>query len=92
MALREDVKLSPQKLSRKMFGQVWFRQFLFLHGLATMIDDDDDELPPSEYLRDLSERLRSIPVMYGTNGYDIDRLEEIASDLSPPESSGTEAT
>lgn len=36
----------------------------------------DDE----EYLRDLAERLRHIPVMYGTDDYDIGRLLQIARD------------
>lgn len=40
--------------------------------------DDNEELPPAAYLRDLAERLRHVPVMYGTDGYDIDRLAEIA--------------
>ena len=39
------------------------------------------KMADSEYLRDLAERLRHIPVMYGTDGYDIDRLEQIAKRL-----------
>lgn len=35
----------------------------------------------AEYLRDLAERLRHIPVMYGTDGGDIDRLAMIAKQL-----------
>lgn len=34
-----------------------------------------------DYLRNLSERLRSVPVMYGVDGADIDRLQEIATEL-----------
>jgi hypothetical protein len=43
---------------------------------------NDDEPSPSEYLKGLAERLRSIPVMYGTDEYDIDRLHEIADSLT----------
>ena len=35
----------------------------------------------SAYLRDLAERLARIPVMYGVNGADIDRLREIAEEI-----------
>lgn len=47
----------------------------------TLENEDPVELPVVAYLRDLSERLMDIPVMYGTDGYDIDRLNEIARDL-----------
>jgi hypothetical protein len=39
------------------------------------------DLTDVEYLRDLAERLRHIPVMYGTDDGDIDRLLEIARAL-----------
>ena len=41
-------------------------------------EDDAPELPAAEYLRDLANRLMHVPVEYGTDGYDIDRLAEIA--------------
>lgn len=40
-----------------------------------------DELNDPYYLRDLAERLRNVPVMYGTDGYDIDRLQEVAKNI-----------
>lgn len=46
---------------------------------------DPEELPelgPAEYLRDLAERLMHVPAMYGTDGYDCDRLKEIARVLA----------
>ena len=45
-----------------------------------MTDDGEDfvELSPKQYLLDLAERLRRIPVTYGINGYDIDHLAQIA--------------
>lgn len=45
-----------------------------------MTDEDEDfvELPPKQYLLDLANRLRRIPVVYGIDGYDIDRLAQIA--------------
>jgi hypothetical protein len=45
--------------------------------------DDLTEVEDADYLRNLSARLRRIPVMYGTDGYDIDRLLEIARSLKP---------
>jgi hypothetical protein len=39
------------------------------------------EPPAAEYLRELAERLRQIPVMHGVDGGDIDRLQRIASEL-----------
>lgn len=33
------------------------------------------------YLRNLAERLRHIPVMYGTDDYDISRLYRLAKEL-----------
>lgn len=47
-----------------------------------------EALSDPEYLRDLAERLRHIPVMYGTDGYDIDRLYEMARAIEKPPSSG----
>lgn len=43
----------------------------------------DNELPPAAYLRDLAARINRIPVMYGTDQYDVERLEEIAANLEP---------
>jgi hypothetical protein len=43
--------------------------------------DEDVELSDAEYLRNLAERLLHIPVMFGTDGYDIDRLSNIAREL-----------
>lgn len=40
-----------------------------------------EKLSDADYVRNLAERLMRIPVMYGTNGYDIDRLHEIAKTL-----------
>lgn len=36
----------------------------------------------ADYLRDLAERLMRVPVMYGTNQCDCDRLLEIATKLT----------
>lgn len=44
-----------------------------------MDDEGNDELPPAEYLRDLVERMRHIPVMYGVDDYDISRLLNMAA-------------
>lgn len=41
----------------------------------------DHELSDAEYLRDLAKRLREIPVIYGTDDGDIDRLYEIAGSI-----------
>jgi hypothetical protein len=40
--------------------------------------DEPPELGAVAYLRDLAERLMRVPVMYGTNQYDVDRLDAIA--------------
>lgn len=34
------------------------------------------------YLKDLAERLMHVPAMYGTDGYDVDRLTEIAKGMT----------
>jgi hypothetical protein len=47
------------------------------------MSDGDEELSPGEYLKDLAERIFQIPVMYGTDGYDYDRLQEIACAIEP---------
>jgi hypothetical protein len=47
------------------------------------MSDGDEELSPGEYLKDLAERICQIPVMYGTDGYDYDRLQEIARAIEP---------
>ena len=44
-------------------------------------DHEDNELNNSDYLKDLSERLRNIPVMYGIDGYDIDRLRSMGTEV-----------
>lgn len=50
--------------------------------------EDDDDAEPSifdmtdrDYLLDLRERLRAVPVMYGVDGSDIDRLGELIGRL-----------
>jgi hypothetical protein len=42
---------------------------------------EDKELPPAAYLRDLANRLMFVPIMYGTDGYDVDRLAKIARQI-----------
>jgi len=37
-------------------------------------EEDEREETPAEFLRDLAERLRHIPVAYGTDDFDISRL------------------
>lgn len=39
---------------------------------------ENHEMSDAEYLRDLAERLMHVPATYGTDGYDTDRLSEIA--------------
>lgn len=53
---------------------------------------DETELTDAEYLRDLAERLRHIPVAHGTDGYDVDRLGWIADKLTAPGEGGVKAT
>lgn len=48
------------------------------------MSDDDKEPVSSEFLRDLAERLRGVPVMYGVDDGDIDTLGSIAGDLDHP--------
>lgn len=43
--------------------------------------DDSEELNDTDYLRDLSERIRNIPVLFGTDGYDVDRLWNMANKM-----------
>jgi len=38
-----------------------------------------EEMNDSEYLKDLAERIRYIPAFNGVDGYDVDRIEEIAN-------------
>jgi hypothetical protein len=45
---------------------------------AGMLDDIPNT---ADYLRDLAERLMGVPVMYGTNQYDVDRLQALAEEL-----------
>lgn len=46
---------------------------------GTLIGLNDE--PIEEYLCDLSERLREIPVMYGVDGGDIDTLNTLATEI-----------
>lgn len=46
--------------------------------------EEYQELSPVDFLRDLSNRIMHIPVMYGTNQYDADRLNEIAREIESP--------
>lgn len=43
------------------------------------------ELNEADFLRDLANRLMNVPVRYGVDGGDIDRLAEIAAALRPGE-------
>lgn len=38
------------------------------------------EPTPSEYLRNLADRLMRVPVMYGTNQYDVAKLYQLAKE------------
>lgn len=52
--------------------------------LQKLIDEKnnaDPELSAVAYLRNLSDRLMHVPVMYGTDQYDSERLREIASKI-----------
>lgn len=51
------------------------------------MDEEFVELSPADYLRDLAGRIFRIPAMYGVDGYDFDRLHEIARDLDKPKQS-----
>ena len=42
---------------------------------------DTDELPDAAYLYNLASRLMHVPVMYGTDQGDCDRLADIAAKL-----------
>lgn len=54
--------------------------------MTTEIETGDlEELDDASYLRDLSERLRHVPVMYGVDDLDIGRLREIAKGLEKKE-------
>lgn len=44
-------------------------------------EEAEAELSPAAYLRDLAGRLMHVPVVHGVDGYDIDRLSEIARSL-----------
>lgn len=46
----------------------------------------DDELPDVEYLRNLAQRLMYVPVMYGTDQADCDRLYRLARELEAADS------
>lgn len=55
-----------------------------------MTDMDDEfqkyeAMSASDYLRDLAERLTHVPVMYGTDQYDISRLNDIAHAIEKTE-------
>lgn len=43
--------------------------------------EENRELSPIEFLRDLSNRIMNIAVMHGVDQYDCDRLNEIATNL-----------
>lgn len=43
--------------------------------------EEEAERPDHEYLHELSTRLHQIPVMYGVDGYDVERLRQIAAKL-----------
>lgn len=45
-----------------------------------------EELSDIDYLRDLADRINKIPTMYGTDGYDVERLQEMANKLERLES------
>jgi hypothetical protein len=52
------------------------------HDLTVSDDDDDyEELSAPDYLRDLAQRLRHIAPIHGTDGGDVDRLQEIAREI-----------
>jgi hypothetical protein len=40
--------------------------------------EDEGELVPTYFLRDLADRLMNVPGTYGTDQYDTDRLYSIA--------------
>jgi hypothetical protein len=44
--------------------------------------DDEEELHPAAFLRDLSERLMRVPIMFGVDQGDCERLERIAMTLA----------
>jgi hypothetical protein len=52
-----------------------------LQRLADEAAANAEELSPAAYLHDLAERLMRVPVSFGVDGYDIDRLSEIARSL-----------
>lgn len=45
----------------------------------------EDELSDEDFLKDLADRLMKIPVMYGTDQADVDKLYEIANKLRDSE-------
>jgi hypothetical protein len=40
-----------------------------------------NRLEAIEFLKDLANRVMHIPVIHGTNGYDVDRLNRLAKQL-----------
>lgn len=54
-----------------------------------MPDQDLTEKSDADFLRDLAETLYHIPVMYGTDGYHVDRLREIATKIQNKETHGS---
>jgi hypothetical protein len=44
--------------------------------------DDDVEVAPAMFLRDLAERLMRVPAFYGVDQGDVDRLNAIAADMT----------
>lgn len=49
--------------------------------MTTKKERNGEELNDVQYLRDLADRVFCIPVKYGTDQYDMERLYRIARDL-----------
>lgn len=53
------------------------------HGRKNAIDEQAEQvMSDSQYLLNLAERIRHIPVMYGTDDHDIFRLGQIARKIA----------
>ncbi len=50
-----------------------------------MDDRIEDELSDEVFLKDLGDRLMKIPVSYGLDQFDTDRLYEIANKMKQPD-------
>jgi hypothetical protein len=57
------------------------RTSTFMIGAEIALRAEVEHRSTREFLVDLSERLRNVPVMYGVDGGDIDRLITIAGNL-----------